>query len=216
MPTPQLLTAMLEDAINRVLSLDEESAERCKPLQGKRLQVDLQELPFELLFVVTSKIDVLTIPREKNGEKLTTSTQPKAQPEVDCVIACSLFTLPELRNVANLTSLIKSEKLQLEGDIQVAQQFSQLFKRLDIDWEEQMSTYTGDVLAHQTVTMGKTLLGKLEKLVAQASVAMRDAAIEEKGIAAPKTLVDRFNDEVFDLQGRVRKLENRIAAMADQ
>lgn len=74
----------------------------------------------------------------------------------DCYLSLNLSVLPELRDQANITRLIKQDKLELEGDIQLAQKFSQLMTDCKPDIEEWLSRVTGDVVAHTLVQGTKT------------------------------------------------------------
>ncbi len=74
------------------------------------IQVHLQEVNKTLTFIFSQQIDVLA-----NYE---------GQP--DCYLSLKLAVLPDLKEQANITKLIKQDKLILEGDIQLAQKFAQL------------------------------------------------------------------------------------------
>ncbi|MCV5224257.1 SCP2 sterol-binding domain-containing protein, partial [Escherichia coli] len=76
-----------------------------------------------------------------------------------CYLSLNLSVLPELRDQANITRLIKQDKLELEGDIQLAQKFSQLMTDCKPDIEEWLSRVTGDVVAHTLVQGTKNVGG---------------------------------------------------------
>ena len=73
MPAPQLIASAIETLFNGLLRLDENSADRLKPLQGKKLRVTISEFPWPLSFVFSSKVDVLM-------------ENPKEAPSADCSI----------------------------------------------------------------------------------------------------------------------------------
>ncbi|MCC2607071.1 ubiquinone biosynthesis accessory factor UbiJ [Planctobacterium marinum] len=204
MPAPQLVSALLEQGLNGLLSLDDASAQRIAKLKGKRLVVSLAELPGDLLFVFSTSVDVLVLERQP------TEADRHTRSESDCYLETSLFTLPELQNISNITQLIKQDKLLLEGDIQIAQQFSYLLKALDIDWEEQVSRHTGDVLAHEIFQFADRVRQGLQGFKRRLDSTVKDAAIEEKRLVAPAPLVDEFSSQVSELQQRTQQLQRRL------
>ena len=197
MPALQLLSATLESAINRVLALDENSAKRLRPLAGKRLALHLQELSQPLLFVFSQRIDILI-----------------CDDEPDCLISLSVSTLPQLTDSSQLTELIRQQKLSVRGDMQLAQDMSALFKELDIDWQEHVSRYTGDVVAHhlgRVVRDGSQWLSNKAALVKRQ---LRDALAEEKPVLVPKGRQMQFNRDLDALTKRTEALDKRIAALS--
>ena len=122
MPAAQLFCEVLEQGLNKLLALDPDSQTALQKLKGKRLIIALQELPFEILVVGSQQIDVLCLTSEEE------QTDEKIVEGADCYLKTSLWCLPELKDTSQLTQLIKQDKLVLDGDIQVAQAFSQLFR----------------------------------------------------------------------------------------
>ncbi|WP_438864443.1 ubiquinone biosynthesis accessory factor UbiJ [Neptunicella sp.] len=194
MPAAQLASAILETTINKLLSMDEQSAQRLAPLAGKQLKVELQELPWPLTFVFNDSIDVLV----------------NAEGEVDCTLRLSLSTLTKLQDTSQLTQLIQNRELELIGDLHVAQSFSVLMKELHIDWEEQLSVYTGDVFAHQTMRSAQQLGQSVKHSAGQFRDLLRDAAIEEKAIAAHPVAVEAFYQDVNQLRADTARFEARL------
>lgn len=127
-----LPTSAAEALANHLLGLDGASSARLQKVAGKRLRVTLTELG-----------KPLTLQASEQGVLLSWVDADS----VDCHIITRLAVLPELQDSANITRLIKADALDIEGDPMLAQQFSQLFVALDIDWEEQMSQRIGDVSA---------------------------------------------------------------------
>lgn len=212
MPAAQLFSDLLERGLNSLLKLDPDSQSSLQKLKGKRLLVSINELPVDLVIVVSGQIDVLILERGASNVESNSNgqTAPVTLEGADCYIQTSLFTLPELQDSSRLTSLIKQDKLQLEGDIQLAQAFSQLFLKLNIDWEEQLAKRTNDVLAHEVFRFGKNLFSKADKFLQSMQTILSEAAIEEKNIAAPATLVESFICEVTDLQNQSEQFEQRV------
>lgn len=212
MPAQALLTATIETAINQVLLLDPDSAARLQPLNGKRLTVFLDNTPVTLTLVFSQRIDVLAETRD--------FTQVVAELDAQsCCVKTSLDQLPALQQSSKLTSLIQEGKLFVEGELNVAQQVSQLFQGLDIDWEEHLSRYTGDVVAHNIFASVRSVNQSLGRLFDNAKAGLANALTEEKDIAVPAIAVAHFSDQVSDLRddaerfaARLTQLEQAIAS----
>ncbi len=199
MPAAQLFASALEAAINQLLSLDPESTQRLQALAGKSIIVSLAELNNDLAFHFTDQVTLRVLIRE-----------PKVIEHCDCRITTKLSVLRQLQDTSQLTRLIKADLLQLDGDINIAQDFANLFKQLDIDWEGYLAKYTGDVVAHNLARGAQLVKEKISKAAQRGQTILRDAAIEEKRVAAPGMLVDDFVEAVFDTRGQVDSLERRI------
>ena len=202
MPPAQLLNAAVEKVINQLLKLDPDSQQRLRPLAGKQLKVSIKEFPWPLLFAFSKQVDLLSA-GQSDGQGF----------EPDCAISLSISNLQTLQDSSQLSQLIQQNKLQLEGDIHVAQHFSALVKELNIDWEELLSNYVGDVLAHQSFSAAKTLFNQANATLQQFSSMFAEAAIEEKGLAAHPLAVAHYCKDVNELRSATERLTARLAQL---
>ncbi|WP_087024713.1 ubiquinone biosynthesis accessory factor UbiJ [Thaumasiovibrio subtropicus] len=197
-PLKVLVSGAIEVALNKLLT--EENRPQLKRMQGKVLQVTLKELSLTMTYVFSQQIDVLG---EYEGEP-------------DCHLLLNITALPQLQQQSQITRLIKDDKLDVEGDLDLAQQFSSLLKQLKPDWEEVLSTYTGDVVAHTLVSGSKR---QAERLKAWLTVRERDIAevVTEEWRLAPGPLeVAHFCDQVDDLRSAQAHLEARFEQLSDR
>jgi ubiquinone biosynthesis protein UbiJ len=217
MPFTQLVTAGIELAINQLLKLDDESQQRLKKLSGKSLQVTIKELPWPLLFSFSEQVDVRAVmaaDAADNDLEPRSELKPELKPEpVDCLIELNLETLPKLRDSSKLTQLIQQKQLNLIGDIYVAQTFSGLLKDLDIDWEELLSQYTGDVVAHQTFTSMKALFATAKTQIEQGALELGERLTQNDSIAVKPSEMVEFSRGVSDLRSITERLSARIALL---
>ncbi|MDF5512574.1 SCP2 domain-containing protein, partial [Vibrio parahaemolyticus] len=164
------------------------------------IQVHLKEINKTLTFVFSQQIDVLG--------------HYEGQP--NCYLSLNLSVLPELRDQANITRLIKQDKLELEGDIQLAQKFSQLMMDCKPDVEEWLSRVTGDVAAH-TFVQGSKNIGNF--LASQAEKHQRHLAqvVTEEWKLAPAPLeVAYFCDQVDEVRSQASRIEARLTALLNK
>lgn len=197
MSVAQLLSSGIESIINQLLKLDPESLLKLKKLQDKSLQVRVRELPWPLLFQFSEKVSVgIVQPDEKNL--------------CSCSIELNLETLPLLQDSSQLSQLIQQQKLILNGDIYVAQSFSHLIKELDIDWEEQLSNYTGDVVAYQTFSSVGAVIKKAKAQWLKGEVVWAERLTKEGAIGINQQQLDLYSEQVNDLRNATDRLGARL------
>lgn len=190
-----LPTGAAEAFANHLLSLDTQSATRFSKIANKRIRVTLSELgkPFTIQAL----------------ENRLLFSWVDAEP-VDCHIMTRLAVLPELRDSANITRLIKADALDIEGDPLLAQQFSQMFVALDIDWQEQLAQRLGDVPAH---FMSQAFLRSrewLQQTVSDQKSWVRDVLVEEKQLLVSSTEFDGFKEQVQHVRATLDRLEREL------
>lgn len=200
MPFEPLITAVIETGLNVLVKDNPDLEKRLLRLKGQVIQVHLQEVNKTLTFVISQQIDVLA-----NYE---------GQP--NCYLSLKLAVLPELKDQANITKLIKQDKLVLEGDIQLAQKFAQLLTDAKPDIEEWLSRLTGDVVSHSLTQAVKNLGGLVQQQVARHQKQLAQVVTEEWRLAPGPLEVAYFCDQVDDLKSDVARLESRLQQLLEQ
>ncbi|MGI9887580.1 ubiquinone biosynthesis accessory factor UbiJ [Vibrio chagasii] len=200
MPFEPLVTAVIETSLNTLVNDDPALVRRLSRLKGQIIQVNLKELNKTLTFVFSQQIDVLS--------------EYEGQP--DCYLSLNLSVLPELREQSNITKLIKQDKLILEGDIQLAQKFSQLMTDCKPDLEEWLSRVTGDVVAHTLVQGVKNVGGLVAKQATKHQNHFAQVLTEEWKIAPAPLEVAHFCDQVDDVKSSAARLEAKLNALLEK
>ncbi|CZF84880.1 SCP-2 sterol transfer family protein [Grimontia celer] len=196
MPLDPLVTAVVETSLNTLLKQDVESQRRLARLKGKVLRVRLTDISKQLVFVFSQQIDVLA----------------DFEGDADCDLALTISVAPQLKDKANLTKLIKEDKLHLDGDIDVAQQFSNLLNGLNPDIAEWLSHYTGDVVAHTLVRGAQQGLAFLKQMTERNQRYVGELVVEEWRLAPGALEVAYFADQVDDVQSQASRLSARLEA----
>ncbi|HAS6167190.1 TPA: SCP2 domain-containing protein [Vibrio vulnificus] len=200
MPFEPLITAVIETSLNVLVKDNPDLEKRLLRLKGQVIQVHLQELNKTLTFIFSQQIDVLA-----NYE---------GQP--DCYLSLKLAVLPELREQANITKLIKQDKLILEGDIQLAQKFAQLITDAKPDVEEWVSRVTGDVVAHSLAQGVKNVGGFVGRQVKKQQHHLAQVITEEWRLAPGPLEVAYFCDQVDDAKSDLARLEARLQKLLEK
>ncbi len=129
-----LLISTLELALNQYIALDEDVSLFLNPLVGKVIAINIQ--PFnETIYLC---------PTTDNIQVLETYL-----PEVDSTISGTLSALGLMGLSSTPMRSIFNGEVSITGDTDTAHKFQQLFDKLDIDLEEKLSSFTGDIVAHK-------------------------------------------------------------------
>ncbi|MCF7355714.1 SCP2 domain-containing protein [Vibrio sp. CK2-1] len=194
MPFEPLVTGIIETTLNRLILDAPEHQKQVARLKGKVIKVHIQELDRQLIFVFSHQVDVLS----------------HYEAEPDCYLSLKLAVLPELKDQSNITRLIKQDKLVLEGDIQLAQKFSQLMTDIKPDPEEWLSRATGDIVAHTVVQSAKSQAEWLKQGLQNQQRRLGTVVTQEWQIAPNALEVAYFCDQVDELAGSVSVIEQRL------
>ncbi|ELF6481878.1 ubiquinone biosynthesis accessory factor UbiJ [Vibrio fluvialis] len=200
MPFEPLITAVIESSLNTLIKDDPELGRRLARLKGQVIQVHLKEINKTLTFIFSQQIDVLA----------------NYEGEPDCYLSLNLSVLPELREQANITKLIKQDKLVLEGDIQLAQKFSQLMTDCKPDIEEWLSRVTGDVVAHTVVQGAKNVGALLSAQLSRHQNHLAQVLTEEWRVAPGPLEIAYFCDQVDDVKSQAARLESRLNQLLEK
>ncbi|EKO3541739.1 SCP2 domain-containing protein [Vibrio fluvialis] len=200
MPFEPLITAVIESSLNTLIKDDPELGRRLARLKGQVIQVHLKEINKTLTFIFSQQIDVLA----------------NYEGEPDCYLSLNLSVLPELREQANITKLIKRDKLVLEGDIQLAQKFAQLMTDCKPDIEEWLSRVTGDVVAHTVVQGAKNVGALLSAQVSKHQNHLAQVLTEEWRVAPGPLEIAYFCDQVDDVKSQAARLESRLNQLLEK
>jgi ubiquinone biosynthesis protein UbiJ len=193
--------ALLESAVNRLVALDIDAQEKLKPLVGKRIAIRLTDWGLTYVFEFTD--DNIRI---------------ETQPETPCQVTLT-GTSFAFFNMANTErggdALFKGEVL-FEGEISTAQTFQKFWQSLEVDWEEELSKYTGDIIAHQVGQTAKRLAHQFKRLLHTAEQNLAEYAKEEFRMTPDPVEVESFYHDLDDLKGDVDRLEHRIQQLKQQ
>ena len=129
-----VLVSALETALNHYLALDEDAGLFLKPLSGKVIAINVQ--PFNWTFFMCpthEKIQLLETYWDKPDTTLTGTLAALGMMGLSSKPMRSVF----------------SGEVTIEGDMNTGRKFQELFDKLDIDLEEKVSHFTGDIIAHK-------------------------------------------------------------------
>ncbi len=192
----QVFFSSIELMINKVLSLNTDPID-LKKLEQKTLAIVLSELNFPISFTVTSNKVIVSGLTER----------------ADCTINTSIKTLQALQAEQPLTELIKQNKLDLTGDIKIAQQFIQLAENLNIDWQSELAAHIGDMPTHKLMQLSKQVMNKVQFATKQIKADASEYIVHEKHLVVTRSQINNFNQQVNQISNHVDQLALRIEAL---
>ncbi len=190
-----LLTASLESALNQILYRDRGLKAARQRLNGRSLAIVLAELQQPVTFVFSeNQVDVI-------GAWGDTP---------DCTVKTRLATLPKLRDRQQLTALIRSGELEVEGDLQLVQQFSALLDLAELDPAEYLAPWIGDIAAQGLTKFARRGFNALRRDVERKQSYLGQTLTEEWRLAPGKLELAWFSEEVDALTRSLDALDARI------
>jgi ubiquinone biosynthesis protein UbiJ len=194
---PFILTRLAESALNRLLRLDPETLRRLGELDGKRLRLRLADPAGR-----SRELDLLP---SEGGLRLDPASGDH-EPDVmiagtPAVFARLLFGEVRPDNRAELT---------IRGDLELGNRFRAILERLDLDWEEQVSQVTGDVIAHALGNAARDLRVWGREAVHTLGQDASEFLHEESRLLAPRERIAAFLAEVDRLRADADRLDKRL------
>jgi ubiquinone biosynthesis protein UbiJ len=193
------IAATLQTAVNRFLALDKTAKARLQQLAGKVLAVELSDLPVTLYFIPTE--DELQIFSHYDGTADTRLRGTSFQ-----LLSMSVSPRPG-------ENVFKGE-VQIQGDVELGQEFQDILRAMDIDWEERLSYVVGDVAAHKMGNAVRSMLGWGAQTVASLQDNLAEYLKFEAGTVPARFEIDAFEQEVDTLRNDVERLEARVLRLA--
>ena len=195
MPLKPLVTAGVENLLNTFLYRSPALKSARTRLQSKVLRVDLKGFSTPLVLVFSERqVDVLGA----------------WEGEADCTVITHASVLPKLRDRQQLTTLIRSGELEVQGDIQVVQNFVALADLAEFDPAELLAPYTGDIVAEG---VSKVLRGGVKFLrhnIQRQQRYVAEAITEEWRMAPGSLEVAWFAEETAAVERAVESLAKRL------
>ena len=193
-PTWETLLHVAEAVLNRLLAADPASPRRLTELAGCRLGVELTDIGLEFV-VLFGETGLRFVP-----PALDTEGAPAAR------IRTSLAGLLTLA----ISSDRRRAKVEFSGEVGVVADIRRLFADLEVDWEEQIAPFTGDVVAYQ---LGRTAEGAANWLRRSGEALLQtigEYLTEERRDLPAATQVSVFLAEVDCLHRDVEQLAARV------
>ena len=190
------LLALTEIGGNRLLAMDQRVLERCNELQGCCINIHVTDLDLDLYCHPGSW-----------GMRLSLDEPARA---VDATISGRLIALINLAIQQDKLTTSIQEGVSINGNAAVAQQMQKIFTELDLDWEEALSHYTGDVLAYRIHQQARETRDWLRQSVVSLSQTSSEYLREESRLTPTQVEFERFQQQTTTLRQDVERAETRL------
>jgi ubiquinone biosynthesis accessory factor UbiJ len=197
-----LLTAALASAetlINGALKYDPATRLGLAKLSGQVLAVNITA-PTMKLFIMPTE-DGLSLMNHWEGE-------------VDTQLSGSLLALAQLSRGS--THNLKDSGVEVMGKITLLADLQSLLKKLDIDWEDLLSQFTGDIIGHQAAQVIRAKFGWAKQRAQSAQRLTGEFLTEELKTLPGKPELEDFYRQVDDLSLAVDRAAARVERILAQ
>ena len=185
----------LQIAINRYLDYDPEVPKQLEKMQGKVVALHFQQLDFSLFIVITADgLDIREV----------------FESEVDTTISGSPWALAVMGLSESSTSSLFSGDVVIQGDTELGSQFQTFLEKIEVDWEEPLSTITGDVVANQLGNVVRDLSVWVQETTKTNGLNVSEYFREEQRMLPSRFEVNKFKRSIDELRLSVDRLEAKI------
>lgn len=195
---PQIITATIETAFNRLLALDPETAVQLGEMEGRIICLQLDGLNIRLyLFPSADEVMILD---EFDGE-------------ADTTIAGTPLALAKLGTTPDKQAEMFGGDVSITGDLKLGRKFNRVFASLDIDWEEQLSKLVGDMAARALGNLSRSLFSWNDRNQHSMKMNMGEYLQEEIHYIPSRNETEHFLKKVDQLRDDVSRFEARLSRL---
>ena len=194
------LNTLIVSSFNRYLDCDPERAQALENINDKILSITIKEANFTLIMQV------------QNARFF----EADLSQQIDASIIVSMHVLFGKMGGQDQNQLLKDGIIEIQGDSHVASVFNKVMNEIEIDWQDVISKYTGDIVAHQITTGAKSVASVLRRLGDNFRLDVRDYLQDDLQIAVTESEVEHFVEQVDDLRARTDRLEARLNKHTEQ
>lgn len=195
-----LVCAAIETGFNRLPPQAKDDYARQKSLHGKVICIQVSQLSWPIYLIFAKQIQVMSY----------------YEGDVAVTVNADASTLYKLTEGANLTELIKQDKLSLDGDIQLLQSLSHYLHNIHFDFAEPLSRYIGDAPTHKLVTGVKQFGQEVKQVMQKTRSHISQLTTEEYRLAPHKIEMLHFRDNLEELVSQTERIEAKIAKLREQ
>ena len=190
-----LLAPIASEIGGRLLQTDPTTLKRLAELEGKVISLDFSGTDIHIFMFPSA--DGIRLADDWDGE-------------VDVHMTGKPFDLIKMGASGKAPVTPGKVNVRIEGDLHVGQQFKKILDDMQIDWEELLSQYIGDIAAHH----GSNLIRSIGSHVRQAVISTAQNASEyvryEARMIPADWRVEEFIDDVDKLREDVDRISIRI------
>ncbi len=202
MSTRDLALATLESSINTLLRLDPFARKKLARHHGRAIGLHLRGPEITLYFV----------PDQQGNLQLLGSMEG----EPDALLSGSPLDLLRSSDKTQGSRQLFAGRVSISGDTGLAHDFGATLGSLDIDWEEQLARFTGDIIAHQVGNAARHAAWWAKNTGSRLEADLAEYLVEEAHLLPHPLEVEAFVSGVDELREATDRLEARIQLLKQQ
>lgn len=199
---PSVITGALESAINGVLKLDPDTVNRLGRLAGKVIAIEFKGLDISLYLIpVEGGLNVFG----------------RFDGEPDAVLRGAPLSMMRMGLEKQAADSFFHGDVEIQGDVELGQEFRDILDGLDLDWEEQLSMITGDMVAHKVgefvrgaMAWGKKAVETLGQDVAEYVQEESRDVVNQFELEGYMSQVDALRTDVDRMEARIKRLHSHF------
>lgn len=195
MTLPAGVLRALESAANAWMGLDPDNRARMAALEHRCIGIDLQGPGLQLFLYPGS-----------HGIRIS----GQHEGPVDTTLHGSPLALARLGIGGDSGKTLFSGAVTISGDVETGQAFKAILDEMDIDWEEQLSRLTGDIIAHQLGNTARRATGILRQGRRTLERDLGEYLQEELRVLPTRIETENFSADVSRLGMDLDRLAARI------
>jgi len=194
-------TRVLNAALNEAFALDADAVQRLTRLEGRTLAIVLRDRGWRLFAVIHAG-------RLQVGHA--------AAAAVDVTISGRMADFIALARANQRGELLGAGRVEIQGDLAIAQEVQGLLGELELDWEGWLAGRLGDITAHR---IGRAVRGAFafgHKTARRLEQDTAEYLRHELMILPQRDEVERYGRAVFDLADAVDRAEARLRRLVSR
>jgi ubiquinone biosynthesis protein UbiJ len=193
---------LAESLINRALELDPEFLESLEPLSGKLIALELSGTDLTISFSLD--VDGVTFYRREEVDEILGQRAP------DVGFRGSPAALLRMVGAMRRGEASFGDEVRLSGDLAALESLRDAFRRMNVDLEELLSRFVGDIAAHEMGRAARAFMSWGENMRQMLLADTGEYLVEELKVSPPKHQLEDFASEVDRLRDDVERIEKRI------
>jgi len=204
---PQIVIAGIENAFNRLLSLEPAAAAQLAAMEGRIICLQFEGLNIRL-YLFPDAQDVMIL--------------DDFDADADTTISGTPLALVRLGMASDSQAEMFAGDVSITGDLKLGRQFNRLLASLDLDWEELLAKVTGDMAAHTLGNISRSIFSWKKRNNDSMQMNIGEYLQEEihylpgqNETGAFMQDVDKLRDDVSRLEARLKKLQQKKQDSSD-
>ncbi len=197
----KLALSGLEMAMNRYLALDPDTIKRLSALKGKVIKVEHSD--WDSAFYILPYSAGVHLVDDYEGEPDTT-------------IKGKLVNLMRAGMAGAKSDTLFENQIEISGDTEVGEAMRDILQKMDIDWEEHVSHYTGDIVAHKMSVGLKSILAFGKQTASTLADNVKDYLHEEARAFPSQKQAESFYKDIAKLRNDVERADARLEHLLEK